>query len=148
MDKELPAFLKGPVVKGFGRGSRQLGVPTANFPEEVVALLPPLRPGVYFGWARVSGGEVKGMVMSLGWNPYYKNTHKSVETHVLHEFKQDFYGEELGICVTGFIREMTDFKSLQLLVEAIHGDIKTAKERLATGEYDKFRDELIKFWYV
>ena len=144
MDKELPTFLKGTVVKGFGRGSRQLGVPTANFPEEVVAQLPALGEGVYFGWARVSAREVIGMVMSLGWNPYYKNTHKSVETHLLGEM-EDFYGEQLAICVVGFIREMTDFKSLQLLVEAIHGDIKTAKECLESGQHDKFRAELIKF---
>ena len=145
MDKQLPAFLKGTVVKGFGRGSKQLGIPTANFAEEVVAQLPPLREGVYFGWARVSDGEVRGMVMSLGWNPFYQNTHKSAETHVLHAFEADFYGEQLSICVSGFIREMTDFKSQAQLVEAIQGDIKAAKECLATGQYDKFRDELIKF---
>ncbi|KAI6658635.1 Riboflavin kinase [Oopsacas minuta] len=140
-----PAFLKGVVVKGFGRGSRQLGVPTANFPEEVVAQLPPMREGVYFGWAQVAEDEVRGMVMSLGFNPYYKNTHKSVETHVLHKYEQDFYGEQLAICVLGFIREMTDFKSLESLVEAIHGDIKTTKECLDSGEYEKYKHELVKY---
>ena len=140
-----PTFLKGQVVKGFGRGSRELGVPTANYPEEVVAELPPLKEGVYFGWARVAGDEVRGMVMSLGFNPYYKNTQKSVETHVLHVFKEDFYGKQMAICVLGFIREMTDFKSMQLLVEAIHGDIEMAKECLNSGKYDKYRHELEKY---
>ena len=37
---EHPIFLFGDVVKGFGRGSRQLGIPTANFPESVVKSLP------------------------------------------------------------------------------------------------------------
>ncbi len=35
-----PIFLFGDVVKGFGRGSKQLGIPTANFPESVVKSLP------------------------------------------------------------------------------------------------------------
>ena len=30
----LPVF-KGPIVKGFGRGSTELGFPTANFADEV-----------------------------------------------------------------------------------------------------------------
>ena len=141
----LPALLKGPVVKGFGRGSKQLGVPTANFPEEVVAQLPPLKQGVYFGWGLVEGDEVREMVMSLGFNPYYKNTKKSAETHILHQFPEDFYGRQLSICVLGFIRDMTDFHSLQELIDAIQGDIKAAKECLSSGEYDKYQEELKKF---
>ena len=35
-----PCFLSGDVVAGFGRGSKQLGIPTANFPENVVRALP------------------------------------------------------------------------------------------------------------
>ena len=36
------------------------------------------KPGVYFGYAQVYGlsgqeGKVHPMVMSLGWNPFYKN---------------------------------------------------------------------------
>ena len=43
-------LLKGKVTSGFGRGSRQLGFPTANLPpkplEHMLAHLP---KGVYFG---------------------------------------------------------------------------------------------------
>ena len=35
-----PLFMEGEVVKGFGRGSKELGIPTANFNEQVVAKLP------------------------------------------------------------------------------------------------------------
>ena len=38
------------------------------------ALLP---TGVYFGFAKVRG-QVHKMVMSCGWNPYYKNKKKSM----------------------------------------------------------------------
>ena len=47
--------------------------------------------GVYYGWAglNVDGhakskaqGEVFPMVMSIGWNPYYKNTVRSVVGYI------------------------------------------------------------------
>ena len=34
--------------------------------------------GVYYGWASVDGGDIHKMVMSIGWNPYYKNKTKSM----------------------------------------------------------------------
>ncbi len=56
----------------------------ANFPCEVVESLPPdLSTGIYFGWAKVDDGTVHKMVISVGWNPYYKNEKKSmVGAHV------------------------------------------------------------------
>ena len=39
------------MVTGFGRGSKQLGVPTANIdPEPLLEQLRALPKGVYFGW--------------------------------------------------------------------------------------------------
>jgi FAD synthase len=47
-----PVRLDGPVVRGFGRGSRQMGVPTANIdPEPLAGILEGMPKGVYFGWA-------------------------------------------------------------------------------------------------
>ena len=52
---------------------------SANFPLEVVQRLPEaITAGVYYGWAQVEQGPVFKMVMSIGWNPYYKNTVKSM----------------------------------------------------------------------
>ena len=34
--------------------------------------------GVYYGWGNVDDGEVYKMVLSVGWNLYYKNTKKSM----------------------------------------------------------------------
>ena len=45
-----PLLLGGPVVSGFGRGSRQLGVPTANIdPVPLQGTLSEMPLGVYFG---------------------------------------------------------------------------------------------------
>lgn len=34
--------------------------------------------GIYYGWASVDRGPVYKMVMSVGWNPFYKNSKKSM----------------------------------------------------------------------
>lgn len=48
-----PLLLDGPVVSGFGRGSRQMGVPTANIdPVPLQGTLADMPLGVYFGCAR------------------------------------------------------------------------------------------------
>lgn len=46
---------------------------------DVIKLLPAdIGTGVYFGWANVDNGDVHKMVMSIGWNPFYNNTEKSM----------------------------------------------------------------------
>jgi len=34
------------------------------------------------------------------------------ETHIIHTFKEDFYGSSLKICMLGFLRPMKNFSSL------------------------------------
>ena len=52
---------------------------SANYPDKVVDSLPPdLKTGIYFGWAQVDSGPVYKMVMSIGWNPFFKNIKKSM----------------------------------------------------------------------
>lgn len=134
--KGLPFFAAGKVVKGFGRGSKELGIPTANFPESVVDGLPAaVGTGVYFGYARVDQGAVHNMVMSIGWNPFYKNDRKSMETHIMHKFGGDFYGSTLRICIVGFIRPEENFKSLDALIRAINDDIETAGDLCGRAEH-------------
>ena len=54
-----PVRMRGEVVRGFGRGSKTLGIPTANLAAEapgVAAALEGLPTGVYFGFASVGAG--------------------------------------------------------------------------------------------
>lgn len=137
----LPYFVVGEVIKGFGRGSKQLGIPTANFPPSVVKDLPEdLNTGVYFGFASVDKGDVYKMVMSVGWNPYFKNNQKSMETHLMHTFDEDFYGKELRVCILEYIRCEKDFTSVDDLVKAIKCDIDTANIKLDTDKYSTYRN--------
>lgn len=110
----FPVRVAGTVIKGFGRGSKQLGFPTANLPLEVVEdLVVKLEgPGIYYGWAKVADSQVLPMVMSIGWNPYYQNEKPSAEIYIIHKFDQDFYGKELRAVILGFIRPELDYPSL------------------------------------
>lgn len=99
----FPILLSGPVQKGFGRGSKDLGCPTgsqfislcwhffdimnvANLPDaSITPITSVAKTGVYYGYAQVlppkdgksllceDDMRVLPMVMSLGWNPFYKN---------------------------------------------------------------------------
>ncbi|KAM6931035.1 riboflavin kinase [Xenentodon cancila] len=140
--RSLPYFCRGEVIRGFGRGSKELGVPTANFPDSVVDNLPAdISTGIYYGWACVGNGDVYKMVMSIGWNPYYKNTKKSMETHVIHKFKEDFYGEMLSVVMVGYIRPERTYDSLEALIAAINDDIEEAKAKLDLPEHSKLKDD-------
>nr|ACO10366.1 Riboflavin kinase [Caligus rogercresseyi]ACO10944.1 Riboflavin kinase [Caligus rogercresseyi]ACO11571.1 Riboflavin kinase [Caligus rogercresseyi] len=127
----FPIALSGKIIKGFGRGSKELGIPTANFSEEVVASLPAeLSTGIYFGWAQIDAELPEKMVASIGWNPFYKNEKKTVETHILKEYSGDLYDRSLRVLISGYIREERDYKSLDDLIKDIQGDIAFAKEQL------------------
>ncbi|ERS99878.1 riboflavin kinase [Sporothrix schenckii 1099-18] len=49
----FPVKMEGPVISGFGRGSKELGIPTANLPVDAKATpwIADCVSGVYFGWA-------------------------------------------------------------------------------------------------
>lgn len=71
------------MVEGFQRGSKQMGVPTANLlPADVEDELEPHAKGVYFGWAQVqrAGDDaVYKAVMNYGERPTIKDgSHNTV----------------------------------------------------------------------
>ncbi|MBA0745627.1 hypothetical protein Gogos_008198 [Gossypium gossypioides] len=79
-----PWYISGPVIKGFGRGSKVLGIPTANLSPKGHSILLSEHPsGVYFGWAGLSTRGVYKMVMSIGWNPYFNNAEKTIVSAII-----------------------------------------------------------------
>ncbi|KAF9163851.1 riboflavin kinase [Actinomortierella ambigua] len=149
----FPIHMKGPVVKGFGR---------ANLPEDAITEQEKnMETGIYYGWAQVivncsgssQGGDesslsktdeiftVYPMVMSLGWNPFYKNEKKSAEVHIMHKFENDFYGDELRVVVLGYIRPELDYTTLEALIQDINIDIEVAHNSLARPVYAAFQND-------
>ncbi|XP_013186322.1 putative riboflavin kinase [Amyelois transitella] len=123
----LPLFLEGVVIKGFGRGSKELGCPTANYPLSVVKSLPEqIETGVYYGFAKIGEGPVYKMVANIGWCPFYQNKEMSIETHVIHYTGPDFYGDYLKIALVGYLRAEMNFDSVEKLIETINQDIANA----------------------
>jgi riboflavin kinase len=147
----FPLRLSGPVIKGFGRGSKELQIPTANIPISGLDVggCADIQSGVYYGFVSVNlpssnfpeETKVFPMVMSIGWNPFYKNTVRSVEVHIIHEFSTDFYGVEMRLCVLGWIRQEFDYVSRDALVEDIRTDIRVGLESLKRGSYAIFKED-------
>lgn len=144
-----PIPLEGVVQHGFGRGSKDLGCPTANLPDESLPdMVATVEPGVYYGYAQVLPPEgqqsrlrsedhqVWPMVMSLGWNPFYKNERMTAEIHIMHDFTDDFYGYNMRALVLGYIRPELDYTSrADALIEDIEIDKKVALASLARPGY-------------
>nr|Q75DY2.2 RecName: Full=Riboflavin kinase; AltName: Full=Flavin mononucleotide kinase 1 [Eremothecium gossypii ATCC 10895] len=160
------------IVAGFGRGSAELGIPTANVPiEQLPSEVNEMATGVYFGWARLrpnmdqeaqvhhrnDGSEViynfgsklseteRGVfpiVLSVGWNPFYNNSKKTVELHILNDFEEDFYGAKIKFSFLGYIRPELNYTTKEALIEDIHTDIKIASEVLHTEPYSSLKNQL------
>jgi riboflavin kinase len=144
----FPLCMEGKVISGFGRGSKELGIPTANLPvdETSTPWIADARSGVYFGWASLrlpadhpdhndgsrdrNGFTVLPMVMSIGYNPFYKNTVRSAEVHVLHRFAADFYGVDMRLLILGFIRDEKDYAGLDALIDDLNFDCRAARTSL------------------
>ncbi|CAD7925625.1 unnamed protein product [Amoebophrya sp. A120] len=134
--------LQAPVAKGFQRGSKMLGFPTANMEimwdlEGQPGQLTPAQKtlldfmnthpcGIYYGWCQVPDVDetVHKAAVSIGWNPTFKDVkQKVIEPWILHEFDRDFYGAELRLLLCGYVREEIDFQgNFELLVKAIKED--------------------------
>lgn len=63
-----------------------------------------------------------------------------METHILHDYNCDLYGEILKICIVGYLRPEQNFDSLDDLIKTIKSDIDQAKELLDTVENKKLKD--------
>ncbi|CAG7996425.1 unnamed protein product [Penicillium olsonii] len=161
-----PVRLSGPVIKGFGRGSKDLGIPTANIPaDDLSEKHPELTTGVYYGvvaldpktYQHDSSSDTSAVilpaVLSIGYNPFYKNTVRSVEIHIMPALTEpsptaaaqdgqtqfnrlpDFYTTKLNLLILGYIRPEFDYVSLEALVEDIRVDCEVARESLMREAY-------------
>lgn len=82
------------------------------------------------------------MVMSIGWNPFYKNEVRSVEVHIIHKFTDDFYNAHMNLLILGFIRHEQDYKDVDALIKDIKEDVVVSEKSLARDAYFKYKDEV------
>lgn len=100
------------------------------------------KSGVYFGWASLGLPQdhpnntsrqsfaVFPMVMSIGYNPFYNNTVRSAEVHVLEKFGADFYGADMRLLILGYIRDELNYEGLDALIKDINTDCDVARKSL------------------
>eukprot|EP00747_Dinoflagellata_sp_TGD_P179174 gnl/TRDRNA2_/TRDRNA2_29527_c0_seq1.p1 gnl/TRDRNA2_/TRDRNA2_29527_c0~~gnl/TRDRNA2_/TRDRNA2_29527_c0_seq1.p1 ORF type:complete len:444 (-),score=70.44 gnl/TRDRNA2_/TRDRNA2_29527_c0_seq1:106-1401(-) len=136
-----PVRLRAEVVHGFGRGSRQLGFPTANVnirwdaqnpstlsddERTVLHFARQHDTGIYCAFACIEDGPEPGIhkvAMSMGWNPTFSDVRaKTIEPWILHKFSKDFYGCTLRLLVLGYIRPEAKFESVDQLIPEISSD--------------------------
>lgn len=136
--------IRGEVVRGFGRGSKQLGIPTANVDAAALrSALAEAVTGIFAGWASVGASrEVYPMCMSVGWNPVFANREKTCEPWLLHDFGgASFYGEQIRLVACAFIRAEANFPSLEALVERIWKDAEVTKAALQDARLNAYRED-------
>ncbi|GAB2939995.1 bifunctional riboflavin kinase/FAD synthetase [Streptomyces mayteni] len=124
-----PHRVEGPVVHGAGRG-RELGVHTANLDVVPHSAVP--ADGVYAGWLVVEGERMPAAI-SVGTNPQFDGTERTVEAHVLDRTDLDLYDRWVGIDFLARLRDQRVFDSIDGLLEAIEDDRRRARELTAGG---------------
>src|SRR5699024_6788558 len=114
----------GPVVRGAGRGGKELGFPTANqYLHDTVAVP---ADGVYAGWSTILPTEAPGTgdmkpgvayaaAISVGTNPTFGDEQRSVESFVLDR-DADLYGHDVKVEFVDHVRTMEKFDSVEQLL--------------------------------
>lgn len=125
-----PYMIEGKVVKGTGRGTRILGIPTANIrdPRE----LPP-KPGVYAVYASFNK-KLYNAVANIGFNPTFGERRISYEVHLMglnrREAANILPGKNLRVYFVQRLRDEKRFPDAGSLEAAIRRDISLAEETL------------------
>lgn len=121
-----PHRVEGVVVRGAQRG-RELGFPTANVETLPHTAIP--ADGVYAGWLHADG-EMMPAAISVGTNPQFDGTTRTVEAYAIDRVGLDLYGQHVAVDFFAFVRAQSKFDSIDGLLEAIADDVKRCRELL------------------
>ncbi|MFE3658788.1 bifunctional riboflavin kinase/FAD synthetase [Streptomyces sp. NPDC059165] len=125
-----PHRVEGVVVRGAQRG-RELGYPTANVETLPHTAIP--ADGVYAGWL-IADGECMPAAISVGTNPQFDGTERTVEAYAIDRVGLDLYGLHVAVDFLAYVRGQEKFASIEALLDAIAADVKRARE--LTGAQD------------
>jgi riboflavin kinase/FMN adenylyltransferase len=133
-----PHRVEGVVVRGAQRG-RDLGFPTANIESLPHTAIP--RDGVYAGYLNCAGyGRLSGdssadrpdarwpAAISIGVNPTFEGSERTVEAYVLDRDDLDLYDEHVSVDFTARLRDTLKFDSVDSLIERMREDVDRVRE--------------------
>jgi len=126
--------VEGVVVRGDGRGGRELGIPTANL--DVAGDLAVPANGVYAGHLADEAGPPRPAAISVGVNPQFHTSGLRVEAHVL-DFDGDLLGAHVWLTFEHRLRDEAAFATVDDLVAQMHRDIRQARRLLWSGSGDR-----------
>ncbi|MGW4381550.1 bifunctional riboflavin kinase/FAD synthetase [Kitasatospora sp. NPDC004531] len=119
-----PHRVEGEVVRGAQRG-RELGYPTANVDTVPHSAIP--ADGVYAGWL-TADGETMPAAISVGTNPTFDGTTRTVEAYAIDRVGLDLYGKHVAVDFLAWLRGMEKFDSIDALLERMAEDVKRARD--------------------
>ncbi|MEU0102559.1 bifunctional riboflavin kinase/FAD synthetase [Streptomyces sp. NPDC006267] len=122
-----PHRVEGIVVRGAQRG-RELGFPTANVETLPHTAIP--ADGVYAGWLEVDGESMPAAI-SVGTNPQFDGTERTVEAYAIDRVDLDLYGLHVAVDFLAYVRGMLKFDSIDDLLVAMAADVKRSGELTA-----------------
>jgi riboflavin kinase / FMN adenylyltransferase len=119
-----PHRVEGVVVRGAQRG-RELGYPTANVETLPHTAIP--ADGVYAGWLTANGERMPAAI-SVGTNPQFDGTERTVEAYAIDRVGLDLYGLHVAVDFLAYVRGQEKFESIEALLDAIAADVKKCRE--------------------
>jgi len=119
-----PHRVEGTVVRGAQRG-RELGYPTANVETLPHTAIP--ADGVYAGWLTADGERMPAAI-SVGTNPTFDGTARTVEAYAIDRIGLDLYGLHVSVDFLAYLRGMEKFDTIDALLDRMATDVKQARE--------------------
>ncbi|MFC4612309.1 bifunctional riboflavin kinase/FAD synthetase [Streptomyces maoxianensis] len=124
-----PHRVEGVVVRGAQRG-RELGYPTANVETLPHTAIP--ADGVYAGWLTAMGERMPAAI-SVGTNPQFDGTERTVEAYAIDRVGLELYGLHVAVDFLAYVRGQEKFDSIEALLDAIAADVKKCRELTASA---------------
>ncbi len=125
-----PHRVEGVVVRGAQRG-RELGFPTANVETLPHTAVP--ADGVYAGWLTADGERMPAAI-SVGTNPQFDGTERTVEAYAIDRVGLDLYGLHVTVDFLAYVRGQQKFDSIDALLVAMAADVTRCRQLVADAD--------------
>ncbi|MEU0475322.1 bifunctional riboflavin kinase/FAD synthetase [Streptomyces olivaceus] len=125
-----PHRVEGVVVRGAQRG-RELGFPTANVETLPHTAIP--ADGVYAGLLHAQG-EAMPAAISVGTNPQFEGTERTVEAYAIDRVGLDLYGLHAAVDFVAFVRGQAKFETLDALLAQMADDVDRCRAIIAARD--------------